>query len=80
MPLVRCPGCKSPTPSSSVRCMHCGGLAPACAACGGSGVCPDCATADAHGLTLGECPRCGDTKTCPGCAGQKRHWPAAAPA
>ena len=90
MPLVACPGCKARTPSSSVRCVHCGGLPPACAECNGTGVCPACPTAapaltaDAFGAfdSFGAfgtalCTRCDGNAVCPTCGGAKRSWPAA---
>lgn len=90
MALVACPGCKARTPSSSVRCVHCGGLPPTCAECKGTGACPACPTAapavtsnpfgafDSFGASgTPACPRCAGTAACATCGGAKRHWPAA---
>jgi hypothetical protein len=79
MPLVRCPVCQAATPSAAIRCVHCGGLAPACSDCSGSGTCPDCATATAYGLGGVECGRCRGANTCSACSGQRRRWASAAP-
>lgn len=78
MALIRCTACRAATPASSIACVHCGTLAPACTDCRGSGRCSDCGTTAAYDMTGSECAKCGGSVKCPSCAGAKRRWPAAA--
>ena len=71
MPLTTCPECGRPTPSSGMNCVHCGALAPACTACGGTGKCPDCSSGEVWGPA---CETCSGTHHCPTCEGRKHLW------
>ena len=80
MPLVSCPACKGLTPSSSIRCVHCGRHPPTCEECLGSGRCPNCGVPTTQGYVdiaggVQVCNRCNGTKICPACEGQKWRWP-----
>jgi hypothetical protein len=82
MPLVSCGTCNGRIPASALTCFHCGTLAPACAACDGSGKCPTCSSptltsqqADFGGAV---CDRCLGKGSCPACEGRKRRRPDAA--
>ena len=77
MALIACPSCRGRTPSTSVSCVQCGTLPPACGDCSGAGSCPACADPTADPFAGMVCDRCGGTGQCVTCAGRKRHWPAA---
>lgn len=72
MPLVVCQKCRSFTPSTATRCVHCGALPPTCAACAGTGTCSTCS----GGGTLNglQCQQCGENRLCPQCTGRKHGW------
>ncbi len=75
MPLITCPGCAGRTPASAARCVHCGGLPPACPDCAGTGRRPaGPAIVSTDSFMTPATPADG---ACVGCGGRGRRWPAA---